>query len=173
MPPPAASFPSPQTLGPQQSAGPEPCPSTSCIRQSSSPLATKCSISISSGRLKLTLNEGQSLEDGLGTASLPMAFLISFLSRRTAFTLPSPYIGEMKTPKISRREQAQSSSRVVSRLSAHLKRSWMLNEKRLSPRIAEITIPVISWICRYNGALSPSSEPSCAQNWTDAGARSS
>ncbi len=38
---------------------------------------------------------------------------ISFLSRRIAFVLPSPYIGEMKTPKIPRRQYAKSSSRLV------------------------------------------------------------
>src|SRR5271156_6039782 len=43
---------------------------------------------------------------------------ISFLSRLTAFVLPSPYITGIKIPKMPKREYAQSSSRVVWRFFA-------------------------------------------------------
>src|SRR5437667_692597 len=58
-----------------------------------------------------------------GTSSRSEASLISFLSRRIAFFLPSPYISGIKTSKIPRSEYAQSSSRVVRRDSAHSNRS--------------------------------------------------
>lgn len=70
------------------------------------------------------------LPSGQWYASFCFRFLSIFLLRRaTAFSLPSPYESRMSISKMPNREYAQSSSRVVLRVSAHLNRSSTLNSQ--------------------------------------------